>query len=46
MKCGKCGNEYSNERFCPVCGYPSDDLQASRREQAERYAADTGHRNE
>lgn len=23
MKCNKCGNEFENEKFCPVCGYPA-----------------------
>ena len=42
MKCSKCENEYSNERFCPVCGYPASSTESDRRTQAERYASQFG----
>ena len=41
MKCTKCGNDYENENFCPVCGYPSEDT-VKRRSQAEKYASQFG----
>ena len=41
MKCSKCGNEYDNENFCPVCGYPSEDI-VKKRTQAEKYASQFG----
>lgn len=41
MKCNKCGNEYENENFCPVCGYPSEQT-VKKRNQAERYASQFG----
>ena len=37
MKCNKCGNEFENEKFCPVCGYP-----ASTDGQKEKYSSQFG----
>lgn len=41
MKCSKCGNEFNKERFCPICGYPSDDsnrMSDERRKYASQFS--------
>lgn len=41
MKCSKCGNEFNEERFCPVCGYPSDEsarISDERRKYASQFS--------
>lgn len=38
MKCTKCGNEFSGERFCPVCGYPVE-LYSRKSDERRKYAS-------